>query len=187
MRILTVKNPWAWAIIHGGKDIENRIRNIAGSYRGPVAIHVGLTWAGSSYDFPLVTAAHARIRDEVDGLSLPERESEQMEPMTGHIVGVVDLVDVHQADAIRGCWRPADVLGWVAFDGKDSFDKHGNLTPRFCSNWGETDAHHLQLSNPRALAEPIPFKGALGMRTLDDAVAEQIERQLATTAKEADR
>lgn len=42
MRILTVRQPWAWAIIHGGKDVENRVRNIAGDYRGPIAIHVGL-------------------------------------------------------------------------------------------------------------------------------------------------
>ena len=33
-----LRNPWAWAIIFGGKDVENRTRNIAGGYRGPVAI-----------------------------------------------------------------------------------------------------------------------------------------------------
>lgn len=33
MRILTVRQPWAWAIIHGGKDVENRTRNVAGDYR----------------------------------------------------------------------------------------------------------------------------------------------------------
>ena len=24
MKALTIKQPWAWAIIHAGKDIENR-------------------------------------------------------------------------------------------------------------------------------------------------------------------
>jgi hypothetical protein len=24
VRVLTVRQPWAWAIIHGGKDAENR-------------------------------------------------------------------------------------------------------------------------------------------------------------------
>jgi hypothetical protein len=24
MKAITVKQPWAWAIIHGGKDIENK-------------------------------------------------------------------------------------------------------------------------------------------------------------------
>jgi hypothetical protein len=27
LRALTVQQPWAWAIIHGGKDVENRGRN----------------------------------------------------------------------------------------------------------------------------------------------------------------
>ena len=44
MRVLTVRQPWAWAIVHGGKDIENRTRNVAGAYRGPVAIHAGLAF-----------------------------------------------------------------------------------------------------------------------------------------------
>ena len=43
MRVLTVRQPWAWAILNAGKNIENRSRNIVGSYRGPVAIHAGMT------------------------------------------------------------------------------------------------------------------------------------------------
>ena len=39
MKAITVRQPWAWAIIFGQKDVENRTRNIAGSYRGPVVIH----------------------------------------------------------------------------------------------------------------------------------------------------
>mgnify|MGYP001137357808 FL=1 len=42
MRAITVRQPWAWAIVFGQKDVENRSRNIAGRYRGPVAIHAGL-------------------------------------------------------------------------------------------------------------------------------------------------
>lgn len=39
MRALTIRQPWAWAVIHAGKTVENRSRNIAGDYRGLVAIH----------------------------------------------------------------------------------------------------------------------------------------------------
>lgn len=38
-RILTVKRPWAWGLIFGGKDIENR-KQYAG-YRGLLLIHAG--------------------------------------------------------------------------------------------------------------------------------------------------
>jgi hypothetical protein len=39
--VLTVKQPWAWAIIHGGKDIENRSWKPRRPCR--VLIHAGLT------------------------------------------------------------------------------------------------------------------------------------------------
>ena len=76
IRVLTVRQPWAWAIIHGGKDVENRTRNIAGDYRGPVAIHAGLQ--GASFD-----SRHP------DLWPFDERH------ITGAIIGVVDLVGVH--------------------------------------------------------------------------------------------
>jgi hypothetical protein len=37
--VLTVKQPWAWAIIHAGKDVENRSRPIR--YRGQLLIQAG--------------------------------------------------------------------------------------------------------------------------------------------------
>lgn len=37
--ILTVRQPWAWAIIHAGKDVENRTWSTG--YRGDLLIHAG--------------------------------------------------------------------------------------------------------------------------------------------------
>jgi hypothetical protein len=37
MKALSVQQPWAWAIIHAGKDIENRTWRT--QYRGVIAIH----------------------------------------------------------------------------------------------------------------------------------------------------
>ena len=36
MKALTIKQPWAWAILHGGKDIENRnwFTSVAGGVAG---------------------------------------------------------------------------------------------------------------------------------------------------------
>ncbi len=42
MKALSVRQPFAWAIVHGGKDVENR--SWATSYRGPVLIHAGMRW-----------------------------------------------------------------------------------------------------------------------------------------------
>lgn len=134
MRILTVRQPWAWAIIHGGKTVENRVRNIAGSYRGPVLIHAGL-----------------KIERETtmpfDAIAIADRRPAAYP--TGAIIGVVDLVDVHR----------------VSWDG--TCDGEG-----LCSPWSDADGWptHLVFENPRALDEPIPYKGALGLRKTDFAV-----------------
>jgi hypothetical protein len=37
MKALSVCQPWAWAILHGGKTIENRHRPTR--HRGPLVIH----------------------------------------------------------------------------------------------------------------------------------------------------
>ena len=79
MRAMTVRQPHAWAIIHGGKDVENRTRNIAGSYRGPVAIHAGL--APFEQD-----NTSSRAHRQAHGSETPT------ELVFCAIIGVVDLV-----------------------------------------------------------------------------------------------
>lgn len=39
VKALTLRQPWAWAVIYGGKDVENRRWRTA--YRGPLLIHAG--------------------------------------------------------------------------------------------------------------------------------------------------
>lgn len=149
MRILTVRQPWAWAIIHGGKDVENRARNIAGSYRGPVAIHAALereklVWSR------VEELAGERWREEDD--------------VRGAIIGVVDIVGVHDSRD-DGCGT------------RKGTARLGERIP-LCSEWADPWSHHLVLANPRPLFEPIPFKGALGLRHLDDDTTARIEVQL---------
>ena len=80
MKALTVLQPWAWAIIHGPKRIENRTWRT--NYRGPLAIHAGL-----SRRMLCVTLNNGMIVPE-DAL------------VFGALLGVVDLVDcVSLADA----------------------------------------------------------------------------------------
>lgn len=38
LKAITVKNPWAWSILHAGKDVENRSQSI--NHRGTLYIHV---------------------------------------------------------------------------------------------------------------------------------------------------
>lgn len=173
MRILTVRQPWAWAIIHGGKTVENRPRNIAGGYRGPVAIHAGLEVDTAALTSLNVVGAVALTRI-FKGAGHP---STFKRSPTGAIIGVVDLVDVHM------------VKQWTGMSNV-CFDDH---TPvgAICSPWAQNylefprhEGYHLVFENPRPLAEPIPYTGALGLRDLavrDPETVLAITRQIGRT------
>lgn len=155
MRVLTVRQPWAWAIIHGGKDVENRVRNIAGDYRGPVAIHAGL-----QYDEHWASDPLAKAMNEHPGVwNEPQPWRAQIGAASGTILGVVDLVDVHSCSKISGC--------------VDSNDR-SDMRRIICSPWAEVHGTHLVLGNPRPLREPLPFTGALGLRRLDPGVVAEV-------------
>lgn len=153
VRILTVRQPWAWAIIHGGKDVENRVRNLAGSYRGPVAIHAGKAFDDAAWD------------DETMGALLIDLLNRDADVVftPGAIIGVVDLIGVHACTSHRG---ESDVPDCA---------HSGTPLAMTCSPWAEFRrgeiVHHLVLANPRPLTEPIPHTGALGLRTLPENVA----------------
>lgn len=174
VRILTVRQPWAHAIIHLGKDVENRVRNIAGDYRGTVAIHAGLSRFEDVGQYWEVSRA---IRSEELGWRASDGEVWAADAIDtddprfafGAIIGVVDLIDVHHHDQPRGCYQASDVLGWVPADGSDA--SVDGWTPCVCSRWANSDAFHLVFANPRPLVEPIPYRGAQGLRRLPDEVA----------------
>jgi len=163
MRILTVRQPWAWAIIHGGKDVENRVRNVAGAYRGPIAIHVAQSDADAAPESVWKSQADFYRRR-----AMPIRQPILSIPGYfdyGNIIGVVDLVGVHESRG-EGCGT------------RKGTTRLGEGIPQ-CSEWAEAWAHHLVIATPRALPQPIPFKGALGLRRLTVDTVRQIEEQLA--------
>lgn len=167
MRLLTVRQPWAWAIIHAGKDVENRQRNLAGSYRGPIAIHAGLQIDESvdGYEHPMLGLIYPRCpQSGPDHNRYTCTSCTDIEPQrhahTGHIIGVVDLVDVHSR-AHSSTGQP-----------------HCNFEI-LCSPWAETHALHLVLKRPRPLTEPIPYRGMLGLRHLDVETTALIEAAIA--------
>lgn len=46
-KAISIRQPWAWAIIHGSKDIENR--SWSTRFRGPVAIHAAKGMGKNEY------------------------------------------------------------------------------------------------------------------------------------------
>lgn len=93
MRVLTVRHPWAWMIFRIGKDVENRAWSTP--YRGPIAIHVSKT----------MDPAGERWGRNIG--PLPDLDA--LPP--GHIVGVVDLVDIVRDST--SAWAIAGSRHWI--------------------------------------------------------------------------
>jgi hypothetical protein len=84
MKVLTVKNPWAWLIIYGGKDIENRMKKI--NYRGRIAIHCSklsdyMAYFNKGIEDPILRKAFDEVNDRQD----------EIESLNGKIIGTVNL------------------------------------------------------------------------------------------------
>lgn len=154
MKALTVQQPWAWAIVHGGKDVENRTQ--VWSYRGPLAIHAGARISQRGVESPLVEAALADASFH-DDPGTPR--------VLGAIIGVVDLVDAHRS---MGSWSRDNVWQPTCCESPWAENTYA----------GRSELVHLEFADPRPLAEPIPCRGALGLWTPPADVLAQVQEQL---------
>lgn len=83
---LSVRQPWAWSIIHAGKDIENRSWHAVNrglARRGRVCVHAAKGMTRSEYEDAADFMASI-------GVECPP----PAELLRGGIIGVVDVVDV---------------------------------------------------------------------------------------------
>ena len=78
MKVLSIRAPWAWAILEGHKRVENRTWQV--KHRGPLAIHAG----GSKRSDKQAAELFASL-----GLVCPFDMLQR-----GAIIGLVDLVDI---------------------------------------------------------------------------------------------
>jgi hypothetical protein len=81
VQLLSVRQPWAWAIARGRKPVENR--NWAPSYRGELAIYASMRVDLQACESPLIWSAGWNPDDPVAAI--------------GGIVAVVTLADVCSA------------------------------------------------------------------------------------------
>lgn len=83
---LSVRQPWAWAIIHAGKDIENRswqAVNHGLRQRGRIAIHAAKGMTRDEYE---------EARDFIDRQGRPCPDAHALH--RGGIIGSVEVIDV---------------------------------------------------------------------------------------------
>ena len=77
VKVLTIRQPWAWLIVSGYKDIENRTWKT--NYRGPLLIHAASSFARIPFE-----EIEARYR-----VKPPSRDKMHR----GGIIGICDLID----------------------------------------------------------------------------------------------
>lgn len=102
MKALSIRQPWAWLIVQGHKDIENRYWPI--NYRGSMYIHAPQT---------VDPISHVYLVDRVPEdtlLELDEILNSEEGFQTGGIIGRVELVDCVTESASLWFQGP---FGWV--------------------------------------------------------------------------
>lgn len=89
MKALSVRAPWWWFILHGGKDIENR--DWPTSFRGTIYLHAGKFWKQDE--------VYADIQEALD-CCVPHRSEvasklsfDVLRAGRGCLVGQVEIVD----------------------------------------------------------------------------------------------
>jgi hypothetical protein len=148
MKCLTVRQPWAHAIIAGAKRIENRSRPTR--YRGPLLIHA------------------ARTRDDLRGRSrLPCGQAVPRGLVFGAVLGMVQLVDCVRVDDLPPdpyaegpwCWvlsdpvalaRPLPHVGQLAFfDVPDDLIEPTTIMPYPARGFDEPDMARVAIGSRR--------------------------------------
>lgn len=116
IKALSIRQPWAWLIVNGWKNIENRMWRT--SYRGPVLIHASKGMTRYEYDSCKIFMAGFT---EVE---LPPMESLERGGIVG-VATILDCVNNHANEWFCGEWgfvlADARPLPFFAFKGALSF------------------------------------------------------------------
>ncbi len=135
MRALSIRQPWAWLIVNGYKDIENR--DWATNYRGRVYVHAGKKPDGANAN---------ETRHIVGGIM---QDLRYMGLMEAHST-VWDVVHLRKN---RYAQHYGAIVGEVTIT---------DCVTDSDSDWFVGD-YGFVLTDPKAYDKPIPCRGQLGL------------------------
>lgn len=104
MLALSVRQPWAWLIVHGPKNIENRTQRA--HYRGPLLIHASKGMTQEEYQHACEYAEHYGVMPPAPG-----------ELVRGALIGRAKLSGVlGPSQNPHRAWHMPNAYGWVLDD-----------------------------------------------------------------------
>jgi len=86
MKVLSIRQPWAWLILNAGKDIENRTWKT--NFRGPFLVHASKGCTKDEY-----VSAVEFAREALDNSYRPITMPPLKRLLRGGIVGSAEIVD----------------------------------------------------------------------------------------------
>lgn len=92
MKALSIRQPWAWLIVNGHKDIENR--TWATQFRGRFLVHASATMTRGDYEACVIFIAQFRTPWRLPAFDI-------LKPQCGGIVGAATLMDCVTSDPSR--------------------------------------------------------------------------------------
>jgi hypothetical protein len=170
MKVLTLTQPWATLIAIGAKRIETRSWETL--YRGPLAIHAAAGYGKGGAKAhkalcatePFCSVLNAACKAHYDALDtsggvLRAMAVSPFMPM-GMIVATCNLVDC----VSTALWAPVT-------HGTETWQvPPGNMSREYSFGDYSPGRYAWLLSDVRALPEPIPAKGALGLWNYEGAL-----------------
>jgi hypothetical protein len=158
VKALSIRQPWADAIMAGWKTVENRTWEP--THRGDLALHTGLTVARLPHDL-------GGPKGEHDYLSMLDRQlavasTAPGDRVVGHVVGVVQLVSVHTADQCVAAIAQATGNP----DSRDMCSPFSLPNPGPYAKRASADMFHWVLADPRPI-DPVMVSGSLQLFTVD--------------------
>lgn len=173
MRALSIRQPWAWAILHAGKRVENRVWKAAPRFM------VGQTF--------LIHAAAGCTRDEYIEGAYTMRSIARMvgrSPWPKDVTRIPALAEMTRG-ALVGRARLVAAVRTTEMGHRVA--ERGPIVCELCGGgaeaiaececplfdpWAVSGALGLILDDVQPLPAPIPFKGALGFFDVPDSILE---------------
>ena len=150
MKALSIRQPWAFLIIHGGKDVKNRSWNT--NFPGSFLVHAAKGMTSNDFTQALLYCSER-------GLPMPDRD----DMLRGGIIGSFELVDTPDTcprlgTRVRKRWSCAIRSRFLSPQSKVASTSLKYLTNLWRHEPPPQRQHLLRYQNARRECSALPFK-----------------------------